>query len=263
MITADDLDRAVSICSHEYISDPNLFLFQIMPEIAAEVRRLRRELMCDVCAGTGKIPNGECVCGGTGRCSDGFANLREDYQLREAQVEGVTERLRHTEAEIQRLKAENEALRKEHEAAKALAIHIDHNAMALVQQELKRRGLDQHYGVAILKRLPQESGGMALADIAWAVAAMPLPEQIAAAVEVMECKPLTDRAKELAQELVDRKGVYSPYVEAQRAFLLFGSQVAEVCAANTYPDCAFQMALAAELRKAAEGQPATKAGDAK
>lgn len=100
-VTDADLDRAVAICSHGYISDPDdLFLFQIVPEIAAEVRRLRTEF--GQRWGTGIVKS----------------------------VDELLDEIGKQNEEIDHLKAENEALRKEHEAAKVFQPPYSHEVLA-------------------------------------------------------------------------------------------------------------------------------------
>lgn len=59
-----------------------------------ESEELRRQLLCDVCVGTGNLASGKpCICGGSGFISDAFRNLRRDMIDQQQRLDEV-ERLR-------------------------------------------------------------------------------------------------------------------------------------------------------------------------
>lgn len=85
---------------------------------AAEERdQLRRELMCDVCAGTGRVADPEgCICGGSGHVSDAFVRLRLLYSV--------------ARRDRDRLAGENAALKAEAEETRADKVRLLRIAMA-------------------------------------------------------------------------------------------------------------------------------------
>lgn len=108
MITDADLDRAVEICCKNHPTSPDeLWLMRHIPQIAAEVRRLRT------------IPDGECW-----KAIVDAAYLRNDWEAPHL-INRITADYNAAKREIERLKAENEALRKEHEAAPTAQAVLD------------------------------------------------------------------------------------------------------------------------------------------
>jgi len=52
--------------------------------------KLDAKLSCDVCAGTGKVPHGTCICGGSGHMHDEVDGLRRENYALQAKLDAVT-----------------------------------------------------------------------------------------------------------------------------------------------------------------------------
>jgi hypothetical protein len=74
-------------CQHEICSTKDIACpYCRIEELEA---KLDAKLSCDVCAGTGKVPNGTCICGGSGHMHDEVYGLRQANYDIQAKLDAV------------------------------------------------------------------------------------------------------------------------------------------------------------------------------